>query len=46
MGWERAVQFNLSKHARQEMQRRGISEAIVRSVLDAPQQVLPRSGDK
>ena len=31
----------ITRHAREEMERRGIAESIVRAVLDSPDEVVP-----
>jgi len=38
--------FNLSRHAQQEMRRRSIPSALLQSVLDTPQQIVPQTGNK
>ena len=40
------MRFEISRHAREEMSRRGISEAVVESVLENPEQIVPEYGDK
>ena len=34
------MEFKLSRHAREEMERRGISQSMLESVLENPQQVI------
>ena len=40
------MNFRVSHHARQEMERRAISPALLQSVLHNPQQIVPEEGDK
>jgi hypothetical protein len=40
------VNYRLSRHAQEEMQRRQIPLAIVESILAHPQQVIPQDKDK
>lgn len=40
------MKFEITKHARQEMDRRSISADIVESVLDKPDQIVEEYGDK
>ena len=40
------MRFNLSRHAQQEMRRRSIPSALLQSVLETPQQIVPQSGNK
>jgi hypothetical protein len=35
------MKFNLSTHAQQEMERRNISRALLESILNSPQQIVP-----
>jgi hypothetical protein len=35
------MKFRITRHAREEMQRRGIPEAMIKSVMDNPEQVVP-----
>ena len=37
------MEYRLSHHAREEMQRRGIPETVVAELLSEPQQVVPGS---
>jgi hypothetical protein len=39
------VKPELTRHAREELQRRGIPLAVVDSVLEAPAQIMPEHGD-
>ncbi len=40
------TKFKLSGHAQEELQRRGIPLALLESVLEQPQQVVPEQGGK
>jgi hypothetical protein len=40
------VDFRLSQHAQQEMQRRAIPPALLQSVLHQPQQIVPEQGGR
>jgi hypothetical protein len=40
------VNFIFSRHAEQEMERRAIPAALVQSVLQNPQQIVPEYGDR
>jgi len=40
------LNFKLSRHVREEMERRSIPLTMVESVLENPQQVLPERGGK
>ena len=40
------MKFNLSRHAQKEMRRRSISSALLQSVLETPQQIVPQAGNK
>ncbi|MHB8646893.1 MAG: DUF4258 domain-containing protein [Thermomicrobiales bacterium] len=40
------MNFRLSHHARQEMERRAIPPALLQSVLQNPQQIVPEEGNK
>lgn len=40
------MNFQLSRHAQEEMLLRGIPLALVESVLEHPQQIVPEYGDK
>ena len=40
------MRFKLSRHAREEMQRRAIPLPFVESVLQQPQQIVPERGGK
>jgi hypothetical protein len=39
------MNFDFSTHVREEMARRGIPQAVVESVLAAPEQKVPEHGD-
>lgn len=41
-----ASRFILSRHAREELQRRSIPVALVHRVLDEPEQIVPEHGGK
>ena len=40
------MRFQLSRHAREEMERRAIPMALLEGVLQAPQQIGPECGGK
>jgi hypothetical protein len=40
------MKYTLSRHARQEMQRRKISQEMVEQVLTRPQQIIPQEPGK
>jgi hypothetical protein len=40
------VKYKLSRHARQEMERRKISQEMVEQVLTRPQQIIPQEPGK
>jgi hypothetical protein len=40
------MKFKLSRHARQEMERRAIPLELLQSVMQNPQQVVPAGGKK
>lgn len=40
------MDFRLSRHAREEMKRRGIPEKVVAGVLDAPDQIINDENEK
>ena len=39
-----ALRYRLSSHAQEEMERRQISRALVESVLESPDQIVPERG--
>lgn len=40
------MRFEISRHAREEMNRRGISEVVVECILNKPGQIVSEYGDK